>query len=77
MDLRLIGEAEPTALQRPRPNPDGCMARIADLERDLAQLRSAVLIYACGCQAPVDLSDQCPVHAAPVRQTTRAPCCED
>jgi hypothetical protein len=35
------------------------------------------VIYACGCQAPIDLSDRCPIHAAPVRDVVRTPICED
>jgi hypothetical protein len=36
-----------------------------------------VLVYACGCQAPINLSDACPVHASPVEHMVRSRCCED
>jgi hypothetical protein len=36
-----------------------------------------VVIYACGCQAPIDFPERCLVHAAPVRDVIRTPICED
>ena len=51
--------------------------QIAELKRDLADPRPLLLIYECGCQAPVDFPDRCPVQAAPVRNMARPRCSED
>jgi len=50
---------------------------VAELKRMLANPQPAVVIYACGCQAPIDFPDQCPVHASPVQNVIRTPICED
>jgi hypothetical protein len=50
---------------------------LAELKRMLADPRPTVVIYACGCQAPIDFPDRCPIHASPVRNVIRRPVCED
>lgn len=65
---------EPPVLQR---NLALSVDRIAELKLELAQSRAVVLIYACGCQAPTDLPNRCPVHGSHVQQMTRALCCEE
>jgi hypothetical protein len=50
---------------------------VAELKRMLVDPRPAVVVYACGCQAPIDLPDRCPVHAAPIRDVIRTLICED
>ena len=50
---------------------------VSELKRMLADPRSTVVIYACGCQAPIDLPDRCPIHASPIRKVIRTSICED
>ena len=51
--------------------------KLDELKRMLADPRPAMVIYACGCQAPIDLPDRCPVHASPIRNVIRTSICED
>jgi hypothetical protein len=51
--------------------------RVAELKRMLVDPRSIVVIYACGCQAPIDLPDRCRIHASPIRKVIRTSICED
>jgi hypothetical protein len=50
---------------------------VAELKRTLANPQPPVVIYGCGCQAPIDLSDRCPIHARPIHSVIRTICCED